>query len=211
MYSRQTCRPIWVLVVVLLVTTLPGCVPITPEQASMYGTAVSEKMGKVTGRVTGVIPENQGMGWDCKPSEMEFEYLYNVYEVGPDGAAAGSAHWRARPADSAEPWFELYVAVDCVDFVEVGGSPAAIYSGKAIKATLPECFRQALCDWEGQLKIGRVTDGGTGGNGDEIEYWQPMPPCFYPDEGVPLGCVVPEGAQESSFTVTGGDVVVQPS
>ena len=188
------------LAVLAVAPALTGCAPRAPESPS----------GKVTGQLAGVIPTDEGLGWDCKPTEMEFEYLYNIHEVGPNGAASGSAHCRFRPVNPTGPWLDIYLAVDCVHFTEVDGNPSAIYSGKVIKATLPECFTQAVCDWEGQLKIGRVVDGGTGGDGDEIVFWQLTPPCFDPDEGVPLGCIVPEGSQERTiFTATGGDVVVQ--
>ncbi|MBM3190378.1 MAG: hypothetical protein FJZ90_16875, partial [Chloroflexi bacterium] len=86
------------LVALAVAPTLTGCVPLTPEQAAMYGAApVGSSIRKVTGRLTGVMEEE--MMWlddDCNPAEGEFEYLYNIYEVGPDGAAAGSAHARLR-------------------------------------------------------------------------------------------------------------------
>ena len=204
-------RLIGLVVVFAVLTVAPAlkvCVPITPELMAAHETQASGSPSRsVTGRLTGVMP--QMIDEECKPAEGEFEYLYNIYEIGPDGAAVGSSHWRARALNPPSRWMELYVAVDCLKFAEVDGKPAAIYSGKIIKGTPPQCFIDAVCAWEDHLKIGMVTDGGTGGDGDEIVYWGPVPRCFFPDDGEPLGCVVPEGSQESSFTVTGGDVVVR--
>lgn len=161
---------------------------------------------KVQGQVTGVLPWGDA---DGNLKEGEFQYHFAFQQVNEEGAAKGWAYFKARTRPG-DPWGTVKVAVDCAHFfVTEDGRPAAIYSGTITESKMHDWYQQAFCDWEGQLKIGMVIDGGTALDGDEIVYWMPQPGlCFYPDEGVPLGCAVPEGSLEIPFTLTGGDVKV---
>ena len=184
---------------VLLVTLTIGSAQAAPPTAG--------PKGQVTGVLTGLFGMLQP---DMTTVMGEFQAHLNIQQL-PGGGAKGWAWWKSREGPGA-PWRVLKFTIDCVEFLTYEGKPAAIYSGTIIKSEWPDWCVALFGDYTGQLKICMVVDGGTGAEGDELHYWVPPPYSgFFPNEGTPLNCVVPDGALEVQFELTGGDVVIKPN
>jgi hypothetical protein len=172
--------------------------------AILAAPALADPAGKVTGVVTGLAfgPDPEG-----NPVVYEMQYIWNIHQVDDSGAAKGYTTTKIRVSQTE--WIVVKVELDCVQFlVTEDGRSAAIYSGKIVKAVQPDWVEEMLGAWEGRLKTGMVIDGSTEAM-DEIYYWSPEDAFFFPDEGTPLGCLVPEGSRIIPFLVTGGDVEVR--
>jgi hypothetical protein len=173
--------------------------------AMLAAPALADPAGKVKGVVTGLAP-----GPDLDTGELnwyEMQYLWNIHQVDDTGAAKGYAITKIRTSQTEMMQFK--VEFDCLWFFETeDGRPAAIYSGKIVKAEQPDWHEEIWGNAEGRLKIGMVIDNGPGAL-DEVYFWSPEGALFYPDEGAPLGCVVPEGSMMIPFIITGGDVEVR--
>lgn len=190
----MNARKVMTLVsMVLLVTLVIGPALAVP--------ALADPSNKVMGVVKGTFPAQLP---DGSFVIGEFMYQYNIIQVGDGCAAKGWATFDGRLPGHAVS--QLKVAIDCVEFmITPDGKKAAVYSGRIEKA------ESTGCEWNGQLKIGKVIDGGDMG-GDKIIFWWPLEPngCFYPDLGVPLNCTVPPNSMELDvFTITEGDVEVR--
>ncbi len=172
--------------------------------AILAAPVLADPAGKVKGVATGLLagPDPQG-----NVALYNMHYIWNIHQVDESGTAKGFAttKWQISPTEFGY----LKVEYDCVQFgVTDDGRSEAIYSGKIVRIVVPDWWKEMLGDWEGRLKIGRVIDGGPDGE-DEVIFWSPLDGYFYPDEGTPLGCVVPEGSQIIPFVITGGDVEVR--
>jgi len=198
--SMKTWRLIALLLLAVAMTLAFGAA--APREA------LADSPGMVTGHLTGFVDfwfDEVG-----NPAVGELRYQYALFQTAPDGTGRGWAHAWIRVAGSSGPWVQIFVEMDCVRFTEADGKPAAIYSGRIARSTMYPDYALNVCNWEGQLKIGMLVDGGTGGDGDRIVFWQPQFGCFYPDTGIPLACQVPAGATELEFRITGGDVEIRP-
>jgi hypothetical protein len=173
--------------------------------AILAAPVLADPAGKVKGVVTGEIPV-----WDLEGTylgSLDFQYIWNIHQVDESGAAKGFATTMIGAPGTERT--DLKVEFDCLQFfVTEDGRSAAIYSGKIVKAKQPDSSLETFGVMEGRLKIGMVIDGGLEGP-DEVYYWTPLGTMHYPDEGTPLGCVVPEGSVMLPFVVTGGDVEVR--
>lgn len=199
MRGHKTC----VFLRALLVALAIAAIITTPVLADPAGKLI----GVATGLMLAPDPE-ANMLW------RDIHYIWNIHqtddacEVGDACPAKGDTLTTIRfsPTELAQ----IQIEFDCVKFfLTDDGRSAAYYSGTVVKSKYPDWYTAVTGSYEGQLKIGMVIDGGPGGV-DEAYFWVPPPGItFFPDEGVPLGCVVPEGAIMIPFVLTGGDVEVR--
>ncbi|MFO7696168.1 MAG: hypothetical protein R6X16_03315 [Anaerolineae bacterium] len=185
-----------ILMRVVVLALVIGAVITAPVQA--------DPAGKVKGAITGLALTVDPAG---NPALYESQYIWNIHQVGDGEAAMGYSTSKMRTTQTE--WTVVKFEFDCLRFFATeDGRSAAIYSGRIVRAQQPDWVFQMFGDWVGRLGIGMVIDGGPEGL-DEVYFWSPEGTFFYPDEGAPLACVVPEGSLMIPFFVTGGDVEVR--
>ncbi len=185
-----------ILLRIIVLALIIGAVITAPVQA--------DPAGKVKGVVTGLALAADRYG---DLTLYDSRYIWNIHQVGDGEAAMGYSTTFMRGEQTE--WTTIKFEFDCLRFfVTEDGRSAAVSSGRIVRAQQPDWVFEMYGEFVGRLGIGMVIDGGPEGV-DEVYFWSPEGTFFYPDEGTPLGCVVPEGSIMIPYFVTGGDVEVR--